>query len=203
MKVFPDAEGRTTYDRISPSSTVQDLLDAVDACLEAHPLPCHACAESCCKKPWAVEADNVFVRRFAGEEADARGRFVRERLKLKLNRSMEFNQYVLDKKAECPFVTQENRCRVYGVRPVICRLYVCTPRDRRYDVLRGLVAATYLQALVLEENLRGGGLSQSTEVRYRRNPALHASDYSLPLAAVLDYAQNVGWLDEEDRREMR
>lgn len=197
MKLCLDPTGKLDYEALAPEDTVQDLLDAVDVFLNAHPLPCFDCAESCCRKAWAVEVDNVFVRRHAGE-GEAAGRFVRERLKLKFNGPMEFNQYVLNKKTDCDFILPDNHCKVYGIRPVICRLYVCVPRGRRYDLVRGLVAATYLQALVMEEKLRHGGQKPETERRYRRNPALFAGDYSLKLMDILSYSERMGWLESED-----
>jgi Fe-S-cluster containining protein len=202
LKLLLDASCKLNYDAISPEDTVQTLLDAVDVFLDANPLPCFSCAESCCKKPWAVEVDNVFVHRHTRGDEEAAQKFVRERLKLRLNRGMGFHQYVLDKKTNCDFITEENRCRVYGLRPVICRLYVCTPKSYRYNQARELVAATYLQALVFEENMSSKQLSPDTLRRYRRNPVLGASDYSCLLHDIFNYAIRTGWLIEKDRREL-
>jgi Fe-S-cluster containining protein len=196
MRIFLDSSGKMNYNELSPGATVRDLLDAADAFFAVCPPPCQACAHSCCKKSWAVEVDNVAARRLFGGEVQP-GKLV-----LKLNHAMGIMQYVLDKKAACPFVTQENRCTAYGARPLICRLYTCAPKSRRYDQLREMVAATFLRALVMEQNMRRNPLSQRTLRDYRLNPALEARDYAVPLEDVLDYAQRAGWLDEGERREL-
>ncbi len=195
MNVFLNAEGAVDCGGIGGQTTVQDLLDAVDLFLQAHPLPCQECSDSCCKKHWAVEVDNVAARRMAGEGADE---FLRNRLKLKWNYALGFRQLVLKKKGPCPFVTEASLCSIYGIRPVICRLYVCCPRSDRYDRLRETVAATYLQALVFERTMNTRELTDRTIQKYRQNPAVGAADYSLPLTEVIAYGRWMGWLDETD-----
>ena len=198
MNVTINAEGRADCGGIDGQTTVQDLLDAVDQFLQAHPLPCQTCADSCCKKHWAVEVDNVAARRLAGE--DARD-FMRSRLKQKWNYALDFRQLVLKKHGPCPYVTEAGLCSVYEKRPVICRLYICCPRSERYDRLREVVAATYLQALVFERNMLHQDLSARTLAKYRQNPALGAADYSLPLADVIAYGQWMGWLEDTTHAE--
>lgn len=193
MNVCLNGDGQVDCRGMDGQTTVQDLLDAVDRFLAEHPLPCDRCAESCCKKHWAVEVDNVAARRLAGEGNVAA--FVRSRLKTKWNYALDFRQYVLRKQGACPFVSQENRCSVYAARPLICRLYVCSPRSERYDSLRGAVAATYLQALVFEQNMREKQLSEKTLRKYRRNPALGAIEYRLTLSEIIKYGYRMGWVD--------
>ena len=195
MYVFLNDQGAVDCGSIDRQTTVQDLLDAVDLFLQAHPLPCQACADSCCKKHWAVEVDNVAARRMAGESADE---FLRSRLKQKWNYALGFRQLVLRKEGPCPFVTEASLCSIYAKRPVICRLYVCCPRSDRYDRLRETVAATYLQALVFERNMRTRELTDRTIQNYQQNPAIGAADYSLPLSEVIAYGRWMGWLDETD-----
>jgi Fe-S-cluster containining protein len=202
MRLYLDPSGKVDYDEIPDNATVQDLLDAVDTFLVAHPLPCNDCPESCCKKVWAVEVDNVAARRLAGGGDEALAVFVREKLVLKRNRAMGFNQYVLNKKMLCTYVTQGNRCAAYAKRPVICRLFICAPKSYRYNQTRELIAATFLQALVMEENKRSKQLSERTIRRYRQNPALFAVDYAMKLKDVFAYARRMGWREDGEQAEI-
>jgi Fe-S-cluster containining protein len=202
MRLFLDLSGKVDYDKIPNGATVQDLLDAVDTFLLSHPLPCDACPDSCCKKTWAVEVDNVAARRLSDGGDAALAAFVREKLVLKRNRSMGFRQYVLDKKTLCTYVTQGNRCNAYDNRPVICRLFICAPKSYRYNKSREVIAAAFLQALVMEENMRGRQLSDATLRRYRQNPALLAADYAVRLKDVFAHARRVGWMEDGEQQEM-
>lgn len=200
MNVFRNAASQVDCIGIDERTTVQDLLDAVDMYIQDHPLPCHDCANGCCRKPWAVEVDNVAACRIAGTTV---GDFVRDRMMPKWNHALGFRQFVLKKGGECPLVSADNRCTIYEKRPVICRLYLCAPKSDRYNYLREVVAATYLQALVFEQNMRDRQFSARTLAKYRRNPAVGADDYSLPLQAIILYAQRMGWLDEQDGDSLR
>lgn len=190
MELCLDPEGRVEYSGAGVSVPVQEFLDAVDRFLETRPLPCARCGESCCRKPWAVAMDNVAAGRLCGDHG-ARPRYARENCTLRENIALEIDHYVLKKPAArgyCPFVSPENRCTVYAARPLICRLYLCLPAGRRYERLSALIAGTYLQALALEA------------AEGRRNPALGAADYALPLGAVLRHALEEGWTDAPEAR---
>ena len=199
MDLTINTEGRVDYDQISESTTVQDLLDAVDFFLRDNPLPCAACGDSCCKNPWSVEVDNVSVRRLCRGDERRTTEFIRDKLVRKTNRIHEIEQFVLKKDGACLFVTEANLCLVYEHRPLICRLYLCNPKSYRYNVLRQIIGSTFLSALVLEAGLREPKPSRLTKRGRRENPAVYAGDYTVLLADILDYAQSQGWLDQDDR----
>jgi hypothetical protein len=202
MKLVLDTEGKINYDKISRYTTVQELLDAIDLFLAAHPLPCGQCEESCCKKSWAVEMDNVCVNRLCGGDSGAASHFVQDKLVLKKNYFRQFHQYVLKKKLNCSFITQANLCTIYEQRPVICRLYICSDKSYRYNVLRELIGGTYLKALVTEDKMRNRKFTPRTVNRYRSNPAVFAKDYNILLDDIFSYAAGEGWLDPCDTQEL-
>lgn len=190
MELYLDAGGRAEISGAAASATVQDLLDAVDRFLARCPLPCAACGESCCQKPWAVAVDNVAAGRLCGCPG-ARCRYAKERCVLRENIVLEIDHYVLDKSdtdGRCPFVSPDNRCAEYASRPLICRLYFCLPAGPRYEKLSALASGAFWQALAQEA--AGGG----------RNPALGAADYALPLGEVLRHAQSEGWIGAAEAR---
>jgi len=203
MILFPDSEGKLNYDKITVDSTVQDLLDAIDLFLNDHPLSCDKCRESCCKKTWAVEMDNVCVNRLCSRDEEAISRFIQNKLVKTKNHFLEFDQYIFKKEQNCCYVTDSNLCTIYGQRPLICRLYVCSAKSRRYNVIRELIGAAYLRALILEEKMRSNDFTKSTIHRYRRNPAFSAKDYHIRLADIVDYAQEEGWLEPDDVPELK
>lgn len=202
MRVFLDAGGKVNYDEITGDSSVQELLDAIDIFLNDHKLPCDNCGESCCKKSWAVEMDNVCVNRLCdGDEREA-GIFIKDKLVMKENFFKQFDQYVLKKEKNCGFVTEANLCTIYEQRPVICRLYICSAKSRRYNVIRELIGAAYLEALVSEEKIRSDHVTDKTISWYRRNPAVFAKDYNILLEDIVCYAQEEGWIDPDDLQEL-
>ena len=198
MNLLWNAAGAVDIDALEPGTTVQDLLDAIDVFLQANPLDCTGCALSCCRRAWSVEVDNVSAGRLCGGQGAEVSCFVREKLMLKRNHALGFNQFVLNKTTDCHYILPDNRCGVYAVRPIICRLYICGALSPRYNALRSAVGATYLQALVLEEAQRADG----APVQAGNNPALSARDYSLRLTDILRYAAAQGWLEDEKREEL-
>ncbi len=200
MRVFLDSEGKANYDRIDESDRVSSLLDAVDAFLSLHPLSCSRCGDSCCRKQWSVEVDNVYVNSLAGADRDNRLSFIRNRLQLKKNYRWGFKQFVLKKDGPCPHNTPLNRCLIYKDRPVICRLYICCEKSLRYNMLREMVGSVYLTALLMEYRLERRRLSPGIINMYRRNPAVFADGYGIPLSEILDYAVDTGWLDDRERQ---
>jgi hypothetical protein len=199
LRIFLDKDGKVNYDRINENTTVKELLEAVDIFLGGYPLPCDRCEESCCKKAWSVEMDNVCVNRLCKGNAESSLKFVEERLLKKKNYYRDFYQLVLKKDKDCSFVSEDNRCSIYEERPVICRLYVCCDRSFRYNVLRELVGSTYLKALVLEHRMRSKNFTERTIKNYRRNPVLFAADYDASLEKIIQYAEEEGWLDEDEK----
>lgn len=202
MILFPDSKWKLNYDKITGETTVQDLLDAIDLFLSDHPLSCEKCGESCCKKSWSVEMDNVCVNRLCSRDEDAISKFIQEKLVKKKNHFLEFDQYIFKKEQNCCYVTEGNLCTIYGQRPLICRLYVCSAKSHRYNVIRELTGAAYLKALVLEEKMRRNEFTKRTVNRYRRNPAFLAKDYHIRLADIINYAQEEGWLDPDEVQEL-
>lgn len=202
MKLFLDAEGKVDYDKITDGTTVGELLEAIDLFLEDNKLPCDICGESCCKKSWSVEIDNVCVNRLCGWDREAASNFIEEKLVMKENFFRGFFQYVLKKETNCCYVTESNLCTIYGQRPIICRLYICSPRSHRYNVVRELVGGTYLRALVIEEKIRRNHTTAEMLVQYRRNPAVFARDYDILIDDILYYAQEEGWLYPEETEEL-
>ena len=65
-------------------------------------------------------------------------------------------------------------------------------KEPRYAALREAVAAAFLEALVLERAGAGQALPG--------NPALYAENYDVPLADVVAYALDQGWMAPEDYR---
>lgn len=202
MKLFLDLDGKVNYDKIDKTTTVKDMLKAIDIFLDTNPLPCSSCQESCCKKSWSVEMDNVSVNRLSCWENDKALEFVKVNLVRKKNYYREFYQYVLKKDKDCRFITKDNFCTIYNERPVICRLYICIDKSYRYNVVRELIGSTYLKALVIEDKMRRSELAEKTLTKYNRNPALFAKDYDLHIEDIFNYAEEEGWLYCEDRREL-
>lgn len=202
MKLQFDAEGKVNYDKINKSTTVKDILDSVDIFLNNNPLDCSGCEESCCKKSWSVEMDNICVNKLTNWNDEAALDFVQEKLIKKTNYYRDFDQYVLDKKKDCNFITETNLCTIYEDRPIICRLYICSPRSYRYNVIRELIGSTYLKALVYEDEIRNNNLTSETISMYKRNPAVFAKEYNILLEEIFDYAEEEGWLDLDEREEL-
>jgi Fe-S-cluster containining protein len=202
MKLLLNTEGKVDYDKIDINTTVKDVLEAVDTFLRDNPLSCGGCEESCCKKAWSVEMDNVCVNRLSNWKEKAAVDFVKNKLVKKKNYYRDFNQFVLDKKTRCNFITESNLCTIYEDRPIICRLYICTPKSYRYNVVRELIGSTYLKALVLEDKIRNNNFTARTINNYKRNPAVFAKDYDIPLKAIFDYSEEEGWIDANERNEL-
>ncbi|MDP4180901.1 MAG: YkgJ family cysteine cluster protein [Bacillota bacterium] len=202
MKVLLDDEGNVNYDKITRSSTVQELLDAIDIFLKDNELHCDKCEDSCCKKPWAVEFDNVCVNTLCNWDNNAVRDFIQDKLVMKENFFKQFDQYVLKKDANCNFVTKTNLCSIYEQRPIICRLFICSAKSHRYNVIRELIGAAYLEALVSEEKIRNIYITHTILDMIKRNPAVLAKDYSVLLDDIILYAQEEGWLDVDDLQEL-
>jgi Fe-S-cluster containining protein len=202
MKLLFDSEGKVNYDKIDKDTTVKDILKAIDIFLNNNPIPCETCEESCCKKAWSVEMDNICVNRISNWEDEAASDFVKQRLVKKRNYYREFDQYVLDKEKNCHFITEDNLCTIYEERPIICRLYICTDKSYRYNVVRELIGSTYLQALIFEQELRNNTLSEVLIKEYKRNPAVFAKGYDIVLEKIFKYAEEEGWLYDDERDEL-
>jgi len=186
MKLALNNSGQIDYDQLEEKDTLADLLEAIDLFIEDNPLPCSQCQNGCCRKPWAVEVDNVSVRRLSDLAGISQAAFVDEMLELKENKYLDFDQYVMKKQTSlCPFVSDFNRCQVYESRPLICK---------RYNQLREAAAATYLQALVFEQIIRNHNLGPAQLSNLTENPALFSQNYQLSLQKILDYAAGEGWI---------
>lgn len=197
-----DTEGKIDYDNIDNATTVKDLLEAIDIFLKDNPLPCSSCEESCCKKAWSVEMDNVCVNRLSKGSKEEAVNFVQSKLVKKKNYYRDFYQYVLNKEKDCLFITESNLCTIYEERPIICRLYICSAKSYRYNALRELVGTTYLKALIFEHRMRTNEFTQRTINKYKRNPAVGAKGYDILLEDILRYAEEEGWIDSEERLEL-
>lgn len=202
MKLLFDVEGKVNYDKINKNTTVKDVLYAVDIFLSNNPLNCNKCEESCCKKSWSVEMDNICVNRLSSWNDEVALDFVQEKLIKKRNYYRDFDQYVLNKKMDCNFITETNLCTIYEDRPIICRLYICSARSYRYNLIRELIGSTYLNALVYEEEIRNNNFTNETINQYKINPAVFAKDYNMLLEKIFDYAEYEGWLDIDEREEL-
>jgi Fe-S-cluster containining protein len=202
MKLILNSEGKVDYDNLDKDATVRDVLEAIDIFLSKNPLPCNNCEESCCKRDWSVEVDNVCVNRLSGWSDEAAVSFVQDRLVKKKNYAMDFNQYVLVKEKNCSFITEENLCTIYENRPIICRLYICTPKSYRYNLLRQLIGSTYLKALILEDRQRNNNFTKGTINKYKRNPAFGVKDYDIFLEDIFIYGEEQGWLDFDEKQEL-
>jgi Fe-S-cluster containining protein len=202
MKLLLDTEGKVNYHSIDKNTKVKDLLEAIDVFLNINPLPCDNCEESCCKKAWSVEMDNVCVNRISKCNGEVATRFVKDKLIKKKNYCRDFYQFVLKKEKDCTFITEDNLCTIYEERPIICRLYICTPKSYRYNLLRELIGSTYLKALVFEEKMRNKDYTERTIKKYKENPAVFAKDYDILLEDIFDYSEYEGWIDSEERQEL-
>jgi Uncharacterised protein family (UPF0153). len=202
MKVVLDVEGKVNYAEMTGNSTIQELLDAIDDFLKDNTLSCDKCKESCCKTSWAVGVDNISANRIYNWDNAEVSNFIHNKLVLKENLLREFDQYVLKKETNCIFVTEANLCSVYEKRPVICRLFICSPKSHRYNVIREIIGATCLEALVSEEKMRNVSFTEKEVDIYRRNPAVLAKDYNIRLYDILKFAQEEGWIDQEALEEL-
>ncbi|MDR3593421.1 YkgJ family cysteine cluster protein [Clostridium sp.] len=202
MKLLFDVESKVNYDKINKNTTVKDVLDEVDIFLNNNPLNCNECEESCCKKSWSVEMDNICVNRLSSWNGEAALDFIQEKLVKKKNYYRDFDQYVLNKKMDCNFISQTNLCTIYEDRPIICRLYICSSRSYRYNCMRELIGSAYLKALIYEEEIRNNNFTNETINKYKRNPAVFAKDYNILLEKIFDYAEDEGWLDIDEREEL-
>lgn len=203
MKLFFDSEGKVNYDELDGATKVNDLLEAIDIFLKENPLPCSQCEESCCKKDWSVEMDNICVNRLCNYDKRAAAEFVKDKLVKKKNYYREFDQYVLKKDKNCTFITEDNLCTIYEERPIICRLYICTVKSYRYNLLRELIGSTYLKALVYEERLRNKNFTERTVKRYKKNPAVFAKGYDILLEDIFRYSEEEGWIDSDEYQELK
>ncbi|MBK1811922.1 YkgJ family cysteine cluster protein [Clostridium sp. YIM B02505] len=202
MNLLFDSEGKVNYDKINKETTVKDVLEAIDIFLNNNPIPCDTCKESCCKKAWSVEMDNVCVNRISNWDERCASDYVKKKLVKKRNYYREFDQYVLDKEKNCHFITEENYCTIYEQRPIICRLYICIDKSYRYNVVRELIGSTYLKALIFEEEMRTSKLSDELIKQYKRNPAVFAKGYDISLNDIFNYSEEEGWLYEDERDEL-
>ena len=195
MKLFFNESGQLDYDTIGDTDTLADLLQAVDLFIDRHPLSCSRCENSCCRKPWAVEVDNVSVRRLCADHKIPQSELISSMLETDENKHLDFDQYIMKKQsAHCPWLSEMNRCRIYQSRPLICRLYSCFPKSQRFNQLREASAATFLLALVFEQLIDQQQPSERQLEYYQKNPALNALDYKVGLQKILDYALDEGWL---------
>jgi len=202
MNLIFDAEGKVNYDKINKNTTAKDVLDAVDVFLNNNPLDCNGCEESCCKKAWSVEMDNICVNKISNWNDEVALEFVQEKLVKKRNYCRDFDQYVLNKKTNCNFITETNLCTIYEERPIICRLYICSEKSYRYNVIRELIGSTYLKALVYEDKIRNNNFTNEKLNKYKRNPAVFAKEYNILLEDIFDYAEYEGWIDIDEREEL-
>jgi Ser-tRNA(Ala) deacylase AlaX len=131
-------------------------------------------------------------------EEEAR-KFVDARLVRKKNYYRDIYQYVMKKEKECPYISEDNLCGIYEKRPIICRLYICCDKSYRYNMLRELIGSTYLRALILEHRIRSNSFTERTIRKYKRNPVLFSSDYGITLNSIIRYAEEEGWIDEDER----
>jgi Fe-S-cluster containining protein len=199
MRLLFDDKDKVDYDELDKADTVKDLLNAIDIFLKDNPLPCNQCEESCCKKAWSVEVDNICVNRLSNWNNEKAINFVKTKLVKKRNYYRDFYQYVLNKEKNCHYITEDNLCTIYEERPIICRLYICSDKSYRYNLLRELIGSTYLRALVLEDRIRCNNYTEKTIKKHKRNPAVFAKDYDIRLEDIFVYAEEEGWLDPEDR----
>ena len=146
--------------------------------------------------------DNVCVNKLSDWNDELALDFVQNKLIKKKNYCRDFDQFVLNKKTNCNFITDSNMCTIYENRPVICRLYICTPKSYRYNVLRELIGSTYLKALVLEDKIRNNNFTDRTINKYKRNPAVFAKEYNISLEDIFNYGEEEGWIDSEERNEL-
>lgn len=187
MKVFLNEKGEVDFTGVNGETTVQELLDAIDVFLEEHPVNCHKCKGDCCKKRIAV--DNIFVKR------NCRGnlmRFAEQKLELK------DSQLFLKRKIACKFLTGLNKCDIYNTRPLICRLYMCFPYSKQYELLEGLLVRVFTMALVHEA--AETQVSDPRELEKNAtatNPVLYADDYNLSLKSIISWGRCI-LLDEDD-----
>jgi len=202
MKLLFDVENKVNYDKIDKNTTVKNILDEIDIFLNYNPLDCDKCEESCCKKSWSVEMDNICVNKLSNWNDEVALEFVEKKLVKKRNYYRDFDQYVLNKKTDCNFITETNLCTIYEDRPIICRLYICSEKSYRYNVIRELIGSTYLKALIYEEKIRNNNFTKETTDKYKKNPAVFAKDYNILLEEIFDYSEYEGWLDIDEREEL-
>ena len=125
MQLFFNQLSQIDYKPEDLSSSLNDLLQAIDEFIEKHPLACNQCQTGCCRKPWAVEVDNVSVNRQSNAIGCSKSAYIDQYLVLDENRYFDFDQFVMKKQTpHCPWVSPDNRCIIYSSRPLICRVSV-------------------------------------------------------------------------------
>jgi Fe-S-cluster containining protein len=199
MKVFLDGDNKINYDKIDKDTTVKDFLEAVDLFSLNNPVSCFQCEESCCRQKWSVSMDNICVNRLCSWNKEEITTFVKDKLIKRNNFYRDFNQYILNKDKDCSFIDEENRCIIYGDRPIICRLYFCQEKSSRYNTLRELAGSVYLNAMFLEYRINTNSFSKRTIEKYKRNPAVFASDYDTTLDMIIEFAETEGWLYPDEK----
>jgi Fe-S-cluster containining protein len=109
--------------------------------------PCESCKTSPCCVAFVVNiSKEEYESGFYGDAAVKLTPEIYEQLKNKFLQSTvigapaynEKNPYYLDAKVgdRCPFLTAENRCGIYEIRPATCRVYTCVSDPRITQEMR-------------------------------------------------------------------
>lgn len=190
MKIFLNDNKEIDYVELNSTTTVQDLLNAIDEFLEANPLDCEHCKERCCKR-YAIEVDNVFVR------ANCRGnddRFIDTKLKY----DQKLNKFCTNGKKYCRYLNGLEKCDLYKTRPLICRLYMCYSYSKHYLLLQSLISHVFTTALMVEWGARVTGKSvMDVEPTPITNPVVNADDYSIRIQEIMPWSEYN--IDDDER----
>lgn len=124
---------------LSSRATVADLSAALQAATDdPHVLKpfhkqrysvCRGCVNNCCKYN-AIWVDLVAAERLAARQGLSLRRWASRYLAN--DPDLPYPEF---RRRPCPFL-KDNCCTVYAERPLICRLYLCTPMTDRLEKLR-------------------------------------------------------------------
>lgn len=114
-----------SFKKWNPSKLDQLMHSLHDAVFEE--VDCLNCA-NCCRSlgPRLTERDIAGLAKFLGMKAN---QFIDTYLRV--DEDMDF----VFKQMPCPFLEENNYCRVYDARPKACREYPHTDRDKFYQLL--------------------------------------------------------------------
>lgn len=124
--------------------------------------PCDTCKTAACCRAFVVNITELEYE--SGIYGDAAVKLTPEISKqlrglpslLTAPRSMTGNTYYLEGKMgePCPFLTKDNKCGIYDIRPVTCRVYTCADDDRITEDMRS-GADPITEATLIEKQLKG------------------------------------------------
>lgn len=164
-------EGVPTLDllSVSPDATVQDLIDALQEATDDPTVYkpqlkprygiCAGCVDNCCRQ-YEIYPDLISANKIA----QAKNLSLKDYAKRHLDRDKDLYFLKFTGKP-CPHL-KDNLCTIYPFRPIICRLFLCTPMTDDLENLRASVSYMGESALIVEL-LKTGLLAPTYTYKHR------------------------------------